>query len=89
MKPQEPTLAALLSVLAPEARLFVVHRTGPHECEAVAEGTAEELRANGRIDVCGNCPLVGLSLELDNLTDAPAPVLLVTIREREKELQYD
>lgn len=85
MNADSPTLAALLSVLVPEARLFVVHRLGPHECEAVAEGTAEELRATRCVEVCGENAVVGLSIELDDLTDTPAPVLLVTIGRKENE----
>ena len=36
------TLAALLAVLQGEARVFIVHRMGPHECEG------EIGRASGR-----------------------------------------
>lgn len=85
MDKQTPTLSALLAPLTPETRLFIVHRLGPHECEAVAEGTAEELRATRCVKVCGENAVVGLSLELDDLTDTPAPVLLVTIGRKENE----
>jgi len=45
MSDKRITLSALLGLLGPTEYLFVIHRLGPHECEAVAEGTAEELRA--------------------------------------------
>lgn len=38
------TLAALLAVLQERDRVFIVHRMGPHECEGVAGGTAQEIR---------------------------------------------
>ena len=76
------TLAALLAPLDRDNRLFIVHRLGPRECEAVAEGTAAELRASRCVEVCGENAVVALSLELDDLSGAPIPVMLVTIGEK-------
>jgi hypothetical protein len=80
------TLASLLAPLERADRLFIVHRLGPHECEAVAEGTVEELRASRCVEVCGENAVVALSLELDDISGAPIPVMLVTIGEKEAEV---
>lgn len=39
------TLAVLLGLLQDEDHAFIIRRRGPHECEAVAAGTAEDLRS--------------------------------------------
>lgn len=39
------TLAVLLGLLQDEDHAFIIRRRGPHECEAVAAGTAKDLRS--------------------------------------------
>ena len=79
------TLAALLAVLQDGDRVFIVHRMGPHECEAVAGGTAQELRSTRCVEVCGDNVVERLALDLDQwpeeewASDDPTPVLVVTI----------
>lgn len=82
-RPARVTLAALLAPIGAADRLFIVHRLGPHECEAVAEGTAAELRASCCVEVCGENVVLSLSLEIDDLNGAPEPVLLITIGRKE------
>ncbi len=84
MNKNRVTLASLLASLGADDRLFVVHQISPHECEAVAEGTAAELRASRCVGVCGENIVVALSLELDDLKKVPAPVLFITIGEKER-----
>ena len=84
------TLAALLAVLQGEARVFIVHRMGPHECEGVAGGTAQELRSTHCVEVCGDNVVERLTLDLDEWpevwpSDDPAPVLVITIGGKEGE----
>ena len=78
------TLAALLAVLQDGDRVFIVHRMGPHECEGVAGGTAQELRSTRCVEVCGDNVVERLALDLDEWpevwpSDDPAPVLVITI----------
>ena len=83
------TLAALLAVLQGEARVFIVHRMGPHECEGVAGGTVQELRSTRCVEVCGENVVERLALDLDQWPeiwpDEAAPVLVVTIGGKETE----
>lgn len=75
------TLAALFGVLNPSERLFIVHRLGPHESEAVAEGTLEELRATRCIEVCGDNIVEGITV--DDWPETTEPVLFITIGGKE------
>ena len=81
-------LAALLTVLQERDRAFIVHRMGPHECEGVAGGTAQELRSTRCVEVCGDNVVERLALDLDEWpevwpSDDPAPVLVITIGGKE------
>lgn len=73
------TLAALLGLLEPTERLFVIHHMGADISEAVAGGTVEELRATRCAEVCGDNIVERLAVDVDDWPDTPAPVLLVTI----------
>lgn len=81
------TLAALLAVLQDRVRMFIIHRMGPHECEAVAEGTALELRSTQCAEVCGDNTVERLALDLGERpkpwADGPLPVLIITIGGKE------
>ena len=80
------TLAALLAVLQGEARVFIVHRMAPHECEAVAGGTVRELRATRCVEVCGDNVVERLTLDLDEWPEvwpSDALVLVITIGGKE------
>lgn len=73
------TLAALLNVLTPAQNLFITHRIGPHECEAVAEGTVEELRATRCVEVCGDNIVERLAVKMEGYPWDQDPVLVITI----------
>lgn len=77
------TLATLLDGLKPSKRLFIAHRLGPHESEAVAEGTVEELRATRCVEVCGDNIVEGIAVDVDDWPETPEPVLFVTIGGKE------
>ena len=77
------TLAALLAVLKPSERLFIVHSLGPHESEAVAEGTVEELRETPCAKVCGDNVVERIAVDVDDWPDVPEPVLIATIGGKE------
>ena len=81
------TLAALLAVLQERDRVFIVHRMGPHECEGVAGGTAQELRSTQCAEVCGDNTIERLALDLgerpEPWADDPLPVLIITIGGKE------
>ena len=81
------TLVSLLAVLQDRARLFIIHRMGPPECEAVAEGTALELRSAQCAEVCGDNTVERLALDLSERpepwADGPLPVLIITIGGKE------
>ena len=79
------TLAALLAVLQERDRVFIVRRMGPHECEAVAGGTVQELRSTRYVEVCGDNVVERLALDLDEWPDEAAPVLVITIGGKEGE----
>ena len=84
------TMAALLAVLQERDRVFIVHRMGPHECEGVAGGTAQELRSTRCVEVCGDNMVERIALDLDEWpevwpSDDPAPVLVITIGGKEAE----
>ena len=84
------TLATLLAVLQEQDRVFIVHRMGPHKCEGVAGGTAQELRSTRCVEVCGDNVVERLALDLDEWpevwpSDDPAPVLVITIGGKEAE----
>lgn len=76
---KEITLSALLDLLKPTERLFVIHHMGADISEAVAGGTVEELRATRCVEVCGDNIVERLAVDVDDWPDTPAPVLLVTI----------
>ena len=59
------TLAALLAVLQDGDRVFIVHRMGPHECEAVAGGTVQELHSTRCVEVCGDNVVERLTLDME------------------------
>lgn len=80
------TLAALLDALEPSERLFITHRLGPHESEAVAEGTVEGLRASRCVEVCGDNIVKRIVVDVDDWPDVPEPVVLVTIGEKEEQM---
>ena len=70
---------ALLDLLKPTERLFVIHHMGADISEAVAGGTVEEIRAARCVEVCGDNIVERLAVDVDDWPDTPAPVLLVTI----------
>lgn len=80
------TLAALFGVLKPSERLFIAHRLGPHESEAVAEGTLEELRETRCVEVCGDNVVERIAVDVNDWPEIPEPVLLVTIGGKEASL---
>lgn len=80
------TLAALLDVLEPSERLFIVRRLGPHESGAVAEGTAKEVRATRCVEVCGDNVVMRIAVDTDGYPWEQEPVLLVTIGGKEASL---
>lgn len=82
MKSNGLTLSNILDLLNPAEHLFVIHRLGPHECEAVAEGTAEELRAAHCTEVCGENPVEHLAIEESGYPWDTTPVLIITIGEK-------
>ena len=77
------TLAALLGVLKPSEEILVVHRIGPHECEAVAGGTAAELRATRCVEVCGDNIVERVAVNVDDWPEVPTPILFITIGGKE------
>ncbi|MGO5023205.1 hypothetical protein ACTQ4E_08955 [Lawsonibacter sp. LCP25S3_G6] len=77
------TLAALLSVLKPSEEILVVHRIGPHECEAVAGGTTAELRATRCVEVCGDNIVERVAVNVDDWPEVPTPILFITIGGKE------
>lgn len=77
------TLAALLGLLDSSARVFVIHRLGPHEAEAAAEGTVEELRATRCVEVCGDSTVERVSADVEDWPETPTPVLIITIGGKE------
>lgn len=77
------TLAALLALLDPSERLFVIHHLGANISEAVAGGTVEELRATRCVEVCGDNIVERIAVDVDDWPDTPAPVLLITIGGKE------
>lgn len=77
------TLAALLGVLKPDEEILVVHRIGPHECEAVAGGTAAELRATRCVEVCGDNIVERVAVNADDWPEVPTPILFITIGGKE------
>ena len=77
------TLAALLGVLKPDEETPAVHRIGPHECEAVAGGTAAELRATRCVEVCGDNIVERVAVNVDDWPEVPTPILFITIGGKE------
>lgn len=73
------TLSALLDLLKPTERLFITHRLGPHECEAVGEGTIEELRAARCVEACGDNAVERISASVEGYPWEQDPIILVTI----------
>lgn len=73
------TLDLLLGTLDPETKLFIVHRLGPHEAEAVAEGTAAALAASRCVEVCGDNIVERVSVSLGGYPWEQDASLLVTI----------
>lgn len=80
------TLAALLGVLKPSEEILIVHRIGPHECEAVAGGTAAELRATRCVEVCGDNIVERVAANVDDWPEVPTPILFITIGGKEKRI---
>lgn len=77
------TLSALLARLDPDALVFIIHYLGPHEYEAVFEGTARETRTNGVESHCGESPVLAISPKLNDIDDPTLPVLVVKIGGKE------
>lgn len=77
------TLAALLGVLKSDEEILVVHRIGPNECEAVAGGTAAELRATRCVEVCGDNIVERVAVNVDDWPEVPTPILFITIGGKE------
>lgn len=77
------TLAALLGVLKSDEKILVVHRIGPNECEAVAGGTAAELRATRCVEVCGDNIVERVAVNVDDWPEVPTPILFITIGGKE------
>ena len=84
------TLAALLAVLQERDHVLIVHSIGPHECEAVAGGTVQELQSTRCVEVCGDNMVEAITMDLDQWPeiwpDEAAPVLVVTIGGKEAEM---
>lgn len=79
------TLSAVLALLQPEDHIFIIHRIGPHECEAVGGGTVQEIRETKCVEVCGKNGVVELALDTEELpgwTEEGTPILVITIQER-------
>lgn len=77
------TLSALLALLKPADHVFLIHRIGPHECEAVGGGTVREMRETPCVEVCGECEVEDLALDTEDLpgwVDEEMPVLVITIK---------
>ena len=72
-------LSALMALLLPKERLFVIHHLGADISEAVAGGTVEELERTRCVEVCGNNIVERIAVDVDDWPDTPAPILLVTI----------
>jgi hypothetical protein len=72
-------LAALLDTLDGRTRIFITHRLGPHETEAVAEGNAAELRASRCVEVCGDNIVEQIKTTISEGPSSETPILLVTI----------
>lgn len=79
-------LAAVLGVLKPSEEILIVHRIGPHECEAVAGGTVEEVRATRCVEVCGDNVVERIAVSVDDWPDVPTPILFITIGGKEKRI---
>lgn len=73
------TLAALLGLLKPTERLFVIHRMGADISEAVAGGTVEELRATRCVEICGDNIVERLTVDIEGYPWEQEATLLVTI----------
>lgn len=76
---EKTTLGAVLAVLEPAERVFITHRMGPHEAEAVAGGTAEELKASRCVEVCGDNVVERISVIVDDWPEIATPTLLLVI----------
>ena len=77
------TLAALRGVLKSDEEILVDHRIGPNECEAVAGGTAAELRATRCVEVCGDNIVERVAVNVDDWPEVPTPFLFITIGGKE------
>ena len=77
------TLAALFGILDESEQLYIIHRLGPHEAEAVAEGTVEILRETSCVEVCGDNIVLRVVSDVETWPDTPTPVLVITIGEKE------
>ena len=77
------TLAAFLEVLAPTERVFVIHHMGADIFEAVAGGTAEELRSTRCAEVCGDNIVERAVVEQDGYPWDAEPCIVVTVGEKE------
>ena len=73
------TLSALLGLLKPTERLFIIHHMGADISEAVAGGTVEELRATRCAEVCGDNIVECLTVDMEGYPWEQEATLLVTI----------
>lgn len=80
---RKTTLSALLSVTAPDTRLFILHHMGADCYEAVTEGTVERVQDSRCVEVCGDHVVEKITVDADDWPDTPAPVLIITIGGKE------
>ena len=77
------TLSSVLTVLPLLERVFILHRMGPHELEAVGGGTVQELKDLRCVEVCGENMVECMELAADEPNaewmDMDTPVLVITI----------
>ncbi len=80
---QNVTLSSILSILSPLDRIFILHRIGLHELEAVGGGTVQEMRTVGCLEACGDNIVEYMELAADEPNaewmDMDTPVLVITI----------
>lgn len=80
---QRTTLLSLLATLPLLDRVFILHRMGPHELEAVGGGTVRELKAFRCAEACGDNIVEGMDLVTDESEsewmNMDTPVRVITI----------
>lgn len=82
MSGRRPTLSEVPDLLGHGERVFIIHRLGPHECEAVVEGTIEEVKKTAAVEVCGDNIVERIAGELSDASDPwddAVPILIITI----------